>query len=617
MPRRFLLLVLLTALALVLGYVSFTPIQAVNLVRHGGYWLLLVTVAWFAWHLIRSLRGTGDSWRDLRGWWPAGALVLAVSVWLHVHEDHGFKIVADEVLLSSTAMQMHFHRETAVVLRGYDYAGNFTPMNVFLDKRPLLFPFLLCTLHDLTGYRVGNVFVLNALLTVALVTLTFLFGRRLGGVGAGVAAVLLLAGVPLVGQNATGGGFELLNLVVLVLVMWLAQRFIERPADDDRLGAFVLGGVLLAQVRYESVIFVLPVALTVLYAWWRERRLLLPPALLAAPLLLVIWPLHHNVFKLSEAAWQLFDIAGATRPFGLGYFYENIGHALNFFFTFDGSQPSSWPLAVLGILACGFFMLLLYKEHRAIFRDEPGRAVVVIFLLGLLLHTAVMLCYFWGKWDDPVIRRLSLPAHVLLVAATLFVWPRLVRPAWRWRVLVGFGAVVFFGLTAPYAAMHRFTQDNFAARTTNWLGGHIRAMEGRRVLAIDNNAGLQWFLYRQSSINPARLSETWEGYLYHHRIRTFDDYLVVQRVGHDLRTGSKFVSWEDDLGPGFELELIEEKAFAPMYLVRLSRVRAVDEAKIKAWSEERKQAQAATVKTTIPLPVADADQLADWMRKLP
>lgn len=617
MSRRFLLLLLTTGLALALGYLTFTPLQAVNLVRHGGYWLLLMTVAWFGWHLIRSLRGTGDSWRDLRGWWPVAVFVVAMAGWLHVHEDHGFKVVADEVLLSSTAMQMHFHRETAVVLRGYDYAGNFTPMNVFLDKRPLLFPFLLCTLHDLTGYRVANVFVLNALLSLALVTLTYLFGRRLGGPGAGVAAVLLLVGVPLVGQNATGGGFELLNLVMLLATLWLGQRFIERPADEDRLGAFVLAGVLLAQVRYESVLFVLPVAATVAYAWWREQRLLLPGALLAAPLLLVIWPLHHNVFKLSEAAWQLFDIAGATRPFGLGYFYENIGHALNFFFTFDGSQPSSWPLAVLGILACGLFMLLLYQEHRTLFREDPGRAVVAIFLLGLLLHTAVMLCYFWGKWDDPVIRRLSLPAHVLLVAAVLFVWPRLVRPAWRWVALGTFGVAILFALTAPYAAMHRYTQDNFAARTTNWLGGHIRELAGRRVLAIDNNAGLHWFLYRQASVNPARLSETWEGYLYHYRRGTFDDYLVVQRLGHDLKAGTKFISWEDDLGPGLQLELIEEKAFAPMYLVRLSRVVGVDEEKLAAWAAERKKAQAAPVKTTVPLPIADADQLADWMRHLP
>lgn len=616
MPRRLLLLLLTTALALVLGYLTFTPLQAVNLVHHGGYWLLLVTVGWFGWHLVRSLRDTSAEWRAVSRWWPSVVLILGLAGWLHVHEEHGFKIVADEVLLSSTARQMHFHRETAVILRGYDYAGNFTPMNVFLDKRPLLFPFLLCTLHDLTGYRVGNVFVLNALLSVGLVGFTYLVGRRAGGPWAGAAAAVLLCGVPLIAQNATGGGFELLNMMMLVLVLWLGQRFVERPIDNDRLGAFVLGGVLLAQVRYESVVFVLPVGLTVVYAWWRERRLLIPAALVAAPVLLVIWPLHHNVFKLSEAAWQLFDIAGAKKPFGLGYFYDNIGHAMNFFFTADGSQPSSWPLAVLGILSCGLFVLLLYKEHRTLLHDPAG-SVVAIFLLGLLLHTAIMLCYFWGKWDDPVIRRLSLPAHVLLIVAVLFVWPRLLRVSWRWPALTALGAAIFFGLTVPSSAMHRFTRDNFAARTTNWLGGYLRDLKGKRVLAIDNNAGLQWFLYSQSSVNPARLSESWEGYAYHFRIRTFDDYFVVQRVGHDLRSGDKFVSWEDDLGPAFELELIEERAFAPMYLVRFSRVKSIDEEKLKAWAAERKKAQTATVKTTVPLPVADADQLADWMRKLP
>lgn len=620
MPRRLALFLLVTLLSLLLGYLTFTPGQAVKLVHHAGYWLMLATVGWFTWHLIRSLRDTGATWRDVRDWWPYAAFIVMLAGWLHVHEEWGFKIVADEVLLSSTAMQMHFERETAVVLRGFEYAGNFTPMNVFLDKRPLLFPFLVCTLHDLTGYRVANAFILNGILSVALVGLTWLVGRRLGGPWAGVAAALLLCGVPLVAQNATGGGFELLNLVMLLLALWLGCRHAEQPADNDRFSAFILSGVLLAQVRYESVIFVLPVGATVLLGWWRRRQWQLPWALIAAPLLLVIWPLHHNVFKISETNWQMFDVAGATEPFGLRYFYENVGHALNFFFTFDGSQPSSWPLAVLGMICTGLFVLHLYKEHRVVFREAGTVSTVAIFLLGLVLHTAVMLCYFWGKWDDPIIRRLSLPAHVLLVLAILYVWPRLPRLPHRWSLLASAGLLVIFSLSAPASAAHRFTQENFAARTTNWLGDHIGRREGRRLLAIDNHAGLQWFVYRQSSITPHRLAENWKGFAYHFRNRSFDEFLVVQRAAPDPQTGRRFVSIDDDFGEAVTLELIEEKALAPLYLVRLSRIVAVDEEKLEEWAQRRLEAakkgggQAANVNT---MDSGSLEQIQDWVRKLP
>ena len=90
-------------------------------------------------------------------------------------------------------------------------------------------------------------------------------------------------------------------------------------------------------------------------------------------------------------------------------------------------------------------MLVLYRHYRAIFRNSPAEAVHVLFIIGLLVHTGFMLCYFWGKWDDPVIRRLSLPAHLLLVFSLVYVWPRLVPHPRRWLMsgISGVGGSVF------------------------------------------------------------------------------------------------------------------------------------------------------------------------------
>ena len=51
MTRRILLLGLVSALALVLGFVSFTAPQAVLAVRYAGYWIVLVATVWFGYHL--------------------------------------------------------------------------------------------------------------------------------------------------------------------------------------------------------------------------------------------------------------------------------------------------------------------------------------------------------------------------------------------------------------------------------------------------------------------------------------------------------------------------------------------------------------------------------------
>ena len=619
MSKRLILFALTGALALIVGFVSFSPWQAVALTRLVGYWLMLLTTVLFAVVLVRSLRDCGTELRDWRGWWRPVLVAVAATAFLHVHERHEFKIVADEVVLQLTAKSMHFDRQAAVVVRGYDYAGNFTPFTTFVDKRPLFFPFLLSVVHDLAGYRVTNVFALNGALSFALIILLMLVARRISGWGGAYTAVLLLIGVPLVAQNVCGSGFELLNMVMILLAWWLGMRAAESPSDGDKLSAVVLAGVLLAQVRYESVLFLLPVTATVVYAWWRERTIRLPAMIIAAPMLLVICPLQYNVFKVSQASWQLGDVAGADHPFGLRYFYDNVGHAMNFFLCFDGTQPNSWLVGIAGTFGVGFFLLMLYRRHREVFREHPAEAVACVFMLGLLVHTVFMLCYFWGRWDDVIIRRLSLPAHLMLIVAVIHIWPRLVPLSRRWVVAAVAALSYIVAFSVPSMAMHRYTQQNMAARATNWLGRFIRTLDDRPVIAIDENAGLQWFLYGKSSINTVALSHRHKEFLYHFQRHSFADYFVVQRVGVDPQTGEKFISGDDDMGSGIQLQLIEEKAFSPIYLVRLSRITAIDEAKFAAWAEMRQkvakdggsrglQAISDTVETA---------QLLDWLRNLP
>ncbi len=617
MSRKILLFGLVCALALTLGFWSFAPAQAVALVKDWGYWVVLLAFMAFVVSLVRSLRSESVGLGEWRMWWKPVGVALLATVFLHLHEPYGFKIVADEVVLQSTARQMHFHREASVVLRGYDYAGNFTPMGTYVDKRPLFFPFLLSLVHDFTGYRPANAHVLNAGLSFVLMLMMLLIGRRLDGWRGGMVAALLLTSVPLVAQNATGSGFEILNMVMILVTLWLGMRASERPEDNDRLGAFVLSGVLLAQVRYESVLFVAPVGVVVAYIWWRQRSIRLPWALIAAPLLVVICPLHYNVFRLSQATWQLEDVADADRPFGLGYLYDNVGHALNFFLSTDGSQPSSILVGVAGAFGFGFFVLLFFRRHRIMFASEPAMAAFCIFILALGVHTLLMLCYFWGKWDDPIIRRLSLPAHLLLVLALVAAWPFLVTHRRRWEILGSITVAYILSFTTPANAMHRYSQDNFAARVTNWLGGHIREFGDKSVLAIDLNAGLQWFLFEKSSISPMAMMNRPDAFITHFRNRSFSEFLVVQRVTPNVATGERMISFGDDFGDTMTLELIEERAFAPLYLVRLSRITGVDETKLLAWAEHRRSLGGMSVKNDPPLSLVENEDLLLWLRQLP
>ena len=261
---------------------------------------------------------------------------------------------------------------------------------------------------------------------------------------------------------------------------------------------------------------------------------------------------------------------------------------------------------------------MLYKEHREIFTASPVRAVLSIFLIGLMIHTVFMLCYFWGRWDDPLIRRLSLPSHLLLILALVYVFPRLVSYRKGWQVLAGATLLFIWGVTVPVSARHCYTQENFAARTNNWVSDYINQhLDGKRVLAIDGNAGLQWIIHRQSTVMPATVADQWEKYLFHYKNRSFDDYLVVQRWGVDIKNESRYLSVEDDLGDALKLELIDEKAFSPIYVLRLSRVVGVDEAKLKAWKAKREKIAPLSSGAKAAIRESDANNLSIWLKKLP
>ena len=619
MGKKATLFGLIVALAVVLGFVSFRqmPLDAIALVQWLGYWQMLLATGVFAFCLWRSLRA--DFRAGLAGW-RAGVtpvvMVLAVTAFLHVQERHEFKIAMDEIVLEDTAMRMHFTRQADAMLRGYELAGNFSALQAFVDKRPLFFPFLLSLTHDLTGYRVGNVFVLNALLSLAFIGLVFLVGRRLGGAPAGYAGVLLVATIPLVHQNVTGGGFELLNLVMILATLWLGMRWAERP-DTARLGAFVLASILLAQTRYESALFIVPTGLVILYVWWRQRAVDLAWPILVAPLFLVILPLHFNVFRVVQATWQLNDVPGAAVPFSPAYFYENVGHALNFFLSTDGYQPNSLLVSLLGAAGVGFFVLVLYRDHRDIFRARPAEAVFCLFTLGLIAHGVVMLCYFWGHFDDPIIRRLSLPAHLLFVLSFLFIYPRLVAHRARWAGLMVATVAYIFACTIPVTAIHRYTQENFAARTNAWLSEFIDQLGDQPALAIDNGAALQWLIHRKASIAVDAIVQRPEAYLFHFKNHSFNPFLAVQRVGVDFNTGTRFPTMDDDLGDGFQLETVAEISFSPVYHVRISRVVSVDEAKVKAWAQRRGKAVQLTPEIKAIIGKSDAAAIDRWFKMLP
>lgn len=562
--------------AVVLGFFAIPDQPAIVFVSRAGFWLVLVAFGIFVYALGRSF---GPTLREFRWRTLDKASVVVVTlggVVLLVHETFGFKIVMDEIMLLGTSMSMHLDKTVLTPVRGNDIQGAFEIMDGMMDKRPLFFPFLLSLLHDLTGYRPANAFWLNGALAFIFLGLVNLTGRLLAGRWAGWLGVALFAGLPLLGQNATGGGFELLNIVMILVTMLLGAWFLAQR-DEPSLTALCFAGLLLAQVRYESVIFLLPVAAIVVWVWWRDRMLPFSWPVVIAPLLMVHYPLQHRIFDLRATAWELGSKPGYEKVFSPAYIAENVQHALGFFFAKPSDHPNSLLFSTLGFLALPFFVLLLVKRFRRFRVETPVDLAVTFFSLGFAAQFALLMCYFWGKFDDPVIRRLSLPTHLGMAIAVFAVLPQLARPT----VVRGLLVIAVFALIAtgvPSMAAHAYSQEYLPGRETAWRRTFIAEQPRRDYLMIDNDSIL-WIAHQVSStpVFQARGPRR-PDLIFHMRNRTFSDVFVFQRYNIDPDTGRMTLRDGDDLGPDFVLETVREERLQTLTLSRISRVKEIRDA---------------------------------------
>ena len=349
---------------------------------------------------------------------PLIALLLGTT-FLRTQGEPGYTILFDEPNQAATALGMHLKREVYMPFRAHTLDGVYCPLGGNIDKRPPLFPFLISLLHDFTGYRFTNIFLVNTLLTPLLLTLSFLIGSKLSGWKAGIGVIITLVSFPLLGHVTHGGGFEPLFFTLIAACLYLSIHYLQKP-DVSSLWALSLACILLVETRYEAALFVFAVIAVVLIGWAKAKTLILPWRMMLIPFCFIpaIW--HHRLFEVFPHAWELSSKPAATQPFGLHYIQDNLGNALSFFLGATPYLPNSLFLGIGGTLTfIGFIVYSLRRlpSWRTWQAAVLALAIFEVAFLGLFL---LFLAYFWGQLDDPVIMRLALPFALGLALPLVF-----------------------------------------------------------------------------------------------------------------------------------------------------------------------------------------------------
>ncbi len=563
--------------AIVIGFVAVPPRSAEKLIISGGYYYILALVVLFVAYGVRVLgprREVWLGWLQRPGW--VGIALVAATVFAIWADDFKHKILFDEYVLQGTAWQMHATKEIGTPLRAYDISGTWLTIDMFLDKRPYFFTFLLSLLHDLSGFRLENVFVLNLACTSVCLALTYWLAHVLTGKrGPALLAVALLVTLPLFGQNATGAGMEMHNLAMLTIVMASAILYLQAP-DRDRLAFLVLGSVLLSQSRYESVLFVVPVAAIIAIGWWRVGQVLLPWPAVVVPLLLVPYAWHSRVVDTKKALWQLRE--GETSRFAWSYLAGNLEGAWNFFFATSPGQPNSLWLTIVGIVALGWTLVRLVGWLRRAGATRPAVApgVVVVALCGLAIlgNVALLMFYYWSRFDEPVAARFALPSCLLL--AVLVAWMTHTLDLRRWPAtrIVAFGlAVWLLSVGARTYSRRIYTTQNLVMREMDWELERAKAHAGP-ILYITQKATIPFLLEHIATVNTASMRTRVQQLAWHMAQGTFREILVSQVIRPTSAKGDGGLDPDDELPPEFQLDLLEQKRFGGRW-IRISRLVAI------------------------------------------
>lgn len=564
------LLIITSLVAVHYGFLYFDPGEAVDLVRRFGYYGILITfclyvgLVWKVYHPLVRLPFQKENRRELL--FVAIVIPVCATV-LFVHEANDFKILMDEINLLGTSMGMHYERKVFSPLRAYDLNGSFLLLNGYVDKRPYLFPFLVSLLHDFGGYRPTNAIFLNLVLLPIFLIVIYWIGRRFAGFWGGILSLLLMTGVPLLAQVANGGGFELLNILFIAIVTLHALQYLDEP-NAPNLACLLVSVVLLSQSRYESVIFVFPVAVVILLGWFKKKQIMITWTLIATPLLMLPYALLHQVFNLKESSWQMQSKESVDAPFGFEYVLENFGHAFYYFFSLDDTQPNSFLLAVLGTVLGVFFIVWIGTRLPQLLKKPDAQLALLVMMGGLSLLFLLLMAYFWGQFHDPVVRRLSLPLFLLFLYPVLFMAGKIPR-----RFVIGACVVsgLFLHLHAiPKMGKNIFTQDYLPGRHYAWRREFMEQHPSRDYLVIDN-PGI-WVTHRKSAIPHAVAEMKKRELKFLLDSKAFREIYVIQPMVRDLANNALVPNEFPHLGPDFILEDLFTKSFTGLSVIKVMRV---------------------------------------------
>ncbi len=485
-----------------------------------------------------------------------------------------FRVLSDETNLMGVAMAMYDDGFVWNPIEGRYHYEKFVVQQYVGEKRPLLFPFLVSVLHTIIGYSAYNGMVLNAAVGfLSWVVFYWVLQRRFGRFF-GIIGMVLLAAYPIYILWVTSSGFEILNvLFILVAFLLLDDFLVHRTARHaERLA---LGLVLLAQVRYESAVFAIIIfpLLPFLLPRAQYASLSLRTVILPCLLLPVLWQRRLD--------FENQPIDEGLSVFSTQWVWPNLQNAWKFFTAQDSAYGTIEGLFFVAIVGAAVAAIRWMKFRHI--ETKRTRWMRRILLLSFAAEAAILAAFYWGDLTTLYNIRLGLvflPLVVLLVVYLLHCVPQ----SNATKRFIALGTVGILLYAWPQAGANDAVRRlSLYVEYHAVLGFVEKHYPESKLLIVTDRPGLytphRWGAVGIEYANKHqwRMHFEWSQHFY-------DEMLVIQRIpftsdsfpqsSNSLQTSGSPTP-ETQLAEVFRLQTLYEFQVAETHFLRISRIKSV------------------------------------------
>ncbi len=500
---------------------------------NSAYYVLFAMAAVYV-GVIATGQGSGMSAREWLLENRVGIAVTAVIVTVVLLAvAPGYRVLADEANLVGTSKNLFLNRTANFATTGKWYFENYWNLNLTIDRRPALFPFLVSLIHTLRGYHPENAFHTNAIIFALLVFSSYRLAKMLDGELFGIAAAILVASHPNTLVAARSAGFDLLSSLMLLIVV---KSFIEyaNESTPKRLALLSLNLCVLAHVRYEGWALLIT-ALIVLLAMRMVRRSQLQGyGLLYSFIPIFLLPRYWQAVAKAHDAEQPMSAS----LFSISNFIHNSREYLRLVLRPLEVGGAHSPL-VIGLGLAGFVLVVsnVVSNLNNLRRLSLSTKYAVFTAALFGLEMVIAFSYTWGKSLHPASARLFiwLDTFVAFNAAWLLtvVGRRLQVPvAWLARrsgaPVALLPCLVLFAMHVPAASEARFINSLILTRQAARTWDFFAKLGNRNILIMTDRPGLYTIMdYGAVDISLANYSRDPLLELSRH---LYDDIYLIQEV---------------------------------------------------------------------------------------